>query len=114
MATEEITFENLTPGVLASSANEFCGDCVRLRALGRDVIEELPITKDLDISQIIARFAAFAIMCDREVPVPQPNCEAGKCSVIDKSRDCLLKQLKDMTPDERAALVMQLSDTESL
>lgn len=112
MSAEEITLENLTAGVLANSANEFCGDCRDLRKLGVDVIDELPPSEAIDPRIVVGRFAGFAALCERDSPIPTPECGPGGCGIIQDERKCLLRELIEMTPAERVAKVAELAGVE--
>jgi hypothetical protein len=112
MGSAEIKLEDLSPGQLAQSANEFCGSCRDLRKFATEVIDTLPAREDIDPSIIVGRFAAFASLCSRETPIPDPNTDC--CSVINPERKCRLTELLDMSPQERTAKVQELSAVDIL
>jgi hypothetical protein len=109
MSAEEIGLENLTPGVLARSANLFCKDCRDLRQFGLDVIEELPPIEDIDPVAVVGRFAGFAALCPREKVIPEPKCNPGLCGEIGEDRKCLLKELVELTAEQRIQRIRELA-----
>jgi len=91
----------LTPSYLVRFAHAECAGCTDLKMFGQEIIDAVPTDEDVNIFTVVARFAAFASLCTRSEPVPEPGCGDGPCSTISQDRSCLLRELKTMTPQER-------------
>jgi len=100
---------DLTPSSLAKYGPSVCADCRDLLMLAKDVIEELPTAEEANLALTIARFAGFAALCGRQTPIPGPDTDP--CSVIGEDRKCKLKELMEMTPEEKAIIAGEIANS---
>jgi hypothetical protein len=107
---ERIDLEDLKPGVMSAQGNPNCEDCSDLRNFGLDILEALPPREDIDTSVLLGRFVGLSSLCPREVPVPPASCDEGPCSVKPESRKCMLKELIEMTPEDRLQKISEITD----
>lgn len=109
MTAEDISLEDLTPSSLAVSGNKNCLRCFNIRLLATEVIDGLPALENLDISQIVSRFAIYGASCDRIEEFPEANCEVGACSV--DGRECKHAALLSLQPEDRQSTVKEIIRT---